>query len=150
MFPEYDYNDLVEGEDFEDDEEEMKEEVEIGRTPLFDFRTGRYVIKDGKVVECTQDEAIRQWVGFLIKTPAEAFEVYDESDFGTYIHNLIGWKDAGFVASEIRRELFEKCLLNRAINSINNFEFSKKSGVIHISFTVVKNDDEEVEVSVDV
>lgn len=145
IFPEYDY----------EMEEELTEELDeqstsIGRTPLFDFDKGRYVIKDGKVVECTQEEAIRQWVGFLIKTPADKFEVYKDTAFGTYIHNLIGWKDTGFVASEIKRELSEKCPDNRAIEKIEGFEFSKNGGVLHISFTVIKNDNEEVEVSIDV
>ena len=100
IFPEYDYE-----MDEEITEEITSESVKIGRTPLFNFDTGQYVIRDGKVVECTQEEAIRQWVGFLIKTPAERFEVYEGTEFGTYIHNLIGWKDAGFVASEIKRDL---------------------------------------------
>lgn len=145
IFPEYDY----------EIEEEVTEEATsssdiIGRTPLFDFETGQYVIRDGKVIECTQDEAIRQWVGFLIKTPADRFEVYKGTEFGTYIHNLIGWKDAGFIASEIKRELEEKSIENRAISGIDNFDFSRVNGVIHISFTIVKADGEEVEVRVDV
>ena len=145
IFPEYDY----------EMEEELVEAVEeqsttIARTPLFDFEKGQYVIKDGKVVECTQEEAIRQWVGFLIKTPAEKFEVYKDTAFGTYIHNLIGWKDAGFVASEIKRELTEKCPDNRAIEKIEDFEFSRNGGVINIKFTVLMKGNEEMEVDIDV
>ena len=145
IFPEYDY----------EMKEELVETVEeksntIARTPLFDFERGKYVITDGKVVECTQEEAIRQWVGFLIKTPANKFEVYKDTAFGTYIHNLIGWKDAGFVASEIKRELTEKCPDNRAISKIEDFEFSRNGGVMNIKFTVIKKDNEEVEVDIDV
>ena len=144
IFPEYDY-----AMDEEVTEEVTSESVTIGRTPLFDFETGQYVIRDGKVVECTQEEAIRQWVGVLIKTPAERFEVYEGTEFGTYIHNLIGLKDVGFVASEIKRELEEKCIENRAISGIKNFDVTKNGGAIHINMTVITNKD-EVEVSVDV
>lgn len=144
IFPEYDYE-----MDEEVTEEVTSESVTIGRTPLFDFDTGQYVIRDGKVVECTQEEAIRQWLGFLIKTPAERFEVYEGTEFGTYIHNLIGLKDVGFVASEIKRELEEKCIENRAISGIKNFDVTKNGGAIHINMTVITNED-EVEVSVDV
>ena len=144
IFPEYDYE-----MDEEITEEVTSESVTIGRTPLFDFETGQYVIRDGKIAECTQEEAIRQWVGFLIKTSADRFEVYEGTEFGTYIHNLIGWKDAGFVASEIKRELEEKCIENRAISSIENFDVTRSNGMIHISFTVITNKD-EVEVNVDV
>ena len=144
IFPEYDY-----AMDEEVTEEVTSESVKIGRTPLFNFDTGQYVIRDGKVVECTQEEAIHQWVGFLIKTPAERFEVYEGTEFGTYIHNLIGWKDAGFVASEIKRELEEKCIENRAISGVKDFDVTKNGGAIHINMTVITNED-EVEVSVDV
>ena len=144
IFPEYDY-----AMDEEVTEEVTSESVTIGRTPLFDFETGQYVIRDGKIIECTQEEAIRQWVGFLIKTPAERFEVYEGTEFGTYIHNLIGLKDVGFVASEIKRELEEKCIENRAISGIKNFDVTKNGGAIHINMTVMTNED-EVEVSVDV
>ena len=144
IFPEYDY-----AMDEEVTEEVTSESVKIGRTPLFDFETGQYVIRDGKIVECTQEEAIRQWVGFLIKTPADRFEVYEGTEFGTYIHNLIGWKDAGFVASEIKRELEEKCIENRAISGVKDFDVTRKNGAIHINMTVMTNED-EVEVEVDV
>ena len=145
MFPEIDY-------DFEEEEkqEASLESTTIGRTPLFDFASGSYVIRDGKVVECTQEEAVRQWVGFLVKTAAEKFRVYDGTEFGTYIENYIGYKDVGFVASEIKREVEEKALLNRAIKSIEDFEAEKEGSRLHITLTVVMQTDEEVEVETDV
>lgn len=145
IFPEIDY-------DFET-EEAMEVEMQsttIGRTPLFDFKNNCYVLRDGKVVECTQEEAVRQWVGFLIKTAADKFAVYDDTEFGTYIENYIGYKDAAFVAAEIRRELEEKATLNRAIESIEDFDYTKEGGVMHVSLTVVMTGQTEVEVEMDV
>ena len=57
MFPEIDY-------DFEFEEEQDAEllPTKLGRAPLFDFKKRQYVLKDGKVVECTQEQAVRQWV----------------------------------------------------------------------------------------
>ena len=145
MFPEIDY-------DFEEEEkqETLLESTTIGRTPLFDFSSGSYVIRDGKIVECSHEEAVRQWVGFLVKTAAEKFPVYDGTDFGTYIENYIGYKDVGFVASEIKREVEEKAILNRAIKFIEDFEAEKEGSRLHITLTVVMQTDEEVEVETDV
>lgn len=145
IFPEIDY-------DFEA-EEEMEVEMQstmIGRTPLFDFSKNQYVIKDGKIVECTQEEAVRQWVGFLIKTAADKFAVYNDTEFGTYIENYIGYKDPAFVASEIKREIEEKVELNRAIESIEDFDYEKDGGKLKISLIVVMTDQTEVEVETDV
>lgn len=142
MFPVIDY-------DFEEAEvqEEELNNVILGKTPKYDFSTNQYVLKDGKIVYCTQEEAVLQWIGFLIKTTAGKYKVYDDTEFGTYIENYIGYKDSGFVASEIKREIEEKCILNRAISGIDNFEFDSESDGMHISFTVILNDtEEEVEV----
>ena len=79
MFPEIDY-------DFDAEEvieEEITESIKIGRTPLYDFDRQEYVIRDGKVVECTQKEAVRQWIGFLIKTKLGKYRVYDDTEFGS-------------------------------------------------------------------
>lgn len=145
MFPEIDY-------DFEEEEkqETLMISTKIGRTPLFDFEKGQYVLKDGKIVECTQEEAVRQWVGFLIKTAAEKFAVYESTGFGTYIENYIGYKDVGFVASEIKREVEEKAVLNRAIKEIDNFEATKDGSRLHVALTVVMQTGKEVEVETDV
>lgn len=145
MFPEINY-------DFEAEETidvEMMS-TSIGRTPLFDFEKGQYVLKDGKIVECTQEEAVRQWVGFLVKTAAEKFDVYDETGFGTYIENYIGYKDAAFVASEIKRELEEKVTMNRAISRIDDFDYSREGDKMRISLSIVMTDESEVEVETDV
>ena len=140
MFPEVNY-------DFETEEENLvaMQSTKIGRTPLYDFDRGRYVVRDGKIIECTQKEAVRQWVGFLVKTAADKFDVYDGTDFGTYIENYIGYKDTAFVASEIKREVEEKALDNRAIESIEDFQFEKEGDKLTISLTIVMTDKTEVE-----
>ena len=145
MFPEVNY-------DFETEEENLvaMQSTKIGRTPLYDFDRGRYVVRDGKIIECTQKEAVRQWVGFLVKTAADKFDVYDGTGFGTYIENYIGHKDTAFVASEIKREVEEKALDNRAIESIEDFQFKKEGDKLTISLTVVMTDKTEVEVETSV
>lgn len=147
MFPEIDME-IEEEEDVE--EEETLQSTTIGRTPLFNFSTGKYEIKDGKIIECTQEEAVRQWVGFLAKTFVGKYRVYDNTDFGTYIENYIGEKNRGFVLSEIKRELEEKAEDNRVIEEITDIEGKTKGDKLTISLTIVMTDKTEVEVEVDV
>lgn len=147
MFPEIDME-IEEEEDVE--EEETLQSTTIGRTPLFNFSTGKYEIKDGKIIECTQEEAVRQWVGFLVKTFVGKYRVYDNTDFGTYIENYIGEKNRGFVLSEIKRELEEKAEDNRAIEDITDIEGKTKGDKMTINLTIVMTDKTEVEVEVDV
>ena len=142
MFPEIDME--------IEEEEETLQSTTIGRTPLFNFSTGKYEIKDGKIIECAQEEAVRQWVGFLVKTFVGKYRVYDNTDFGTYIENYIGEKNRGFVLSEIKRELEEKAEDNRAIEEITDIEGKTKGDKLTISLTIVMTDKTEVEVEVDV
>ena len=136
MFPEIDY-------DFEFEEEQDTEllPTTLGRTPLFDFKTGKYVLKDGKVVECTQEQAVRQWVGFLVKTAAKKYAVYENTEFGTYIENYIGYKDSAFVASEIKREIEEGIVQNRAIDRTEDFEAEREGSRLKISLTLFLTDE---------
>ena len=101
-------------------------------------------------MECTQEEAVRQWVGFLVKTSAEKYDVYENTGFGTYIENYINYKDAAFVASEIKREIEEGIEQNRAIDRIEDFDAERDGGRLKISLTVVMTDETEVEVDTDV
>ena len=64
MFPEID----IEMETDIEEETAVTEQPKLGRVPLYDFKNREYVVRDGKVVEATEDEAIRQWVAFLILT----------------------------------------------------------------------------------
>lgn len=143
MFPEFD-------DEYEESTEETEESTQIGQTPLYDFEKHEYVLKDGKVVYCDQKQAVGQWVGFLAMTAAGKYRVYDDTEFGTYIENYIGYKDEGFVFSEIKREIQEKAELNRAIKYIDDFEAERTNDRLTVSMTVYLWGDEETEVTVSV
>ena len=129
---------------------ETSEEATIGLTPLFDFKKNEYVLKDGKIVYCTQKEAAAQWIGFLVQTLMNKYRVYDDTEFGTYIENYIGYKDKAFVFSEIKREIQEKAELNAAIASVDDFEMEREKDKMIISMVVTMNDGQTEEVTVNV
>lgn len=148
MFPEID----IEMETDIEEEETVTEQPKLGRVPLYDFKNREYVVRDGKVVEATEDEAIRQWVAFLILTKKDKFEVYEGTDFGTYIDNYIGMRgnNLGFVASEFEREIEEGCELNPFISGIKDFSMEVDGGKATVNLTVIKKDGTELEVKSDV
>lgn len=141
MFPEI---------EFEETTNETESSSELGETPLYDFAKREYVVKDGKVVMCSQKQAVAQWVGFLVLTTVGKYPVYDGTEFGTHIENYIGYKDEAFVFSEIKREIQEKAVLNRAIQAIDDFEMTRIKGKITVSMVIAMQDGEEEEVTVDV
>ena len=149
MFPEIDVEmDLEEVEDFF-----VPDTVSttLGRVPLYDFKQRRYVVVDGKIVEATQEEAVRQWVAFLILTKMDKYKTLQGTGFGTYIENYIGLKrnNLGFVVAEIEREIKEKAELCAAISYIDGFEYEQTEGALKIWLTVHMHSGDEVEVVVD-
>lgn len=126
------------------------EEATLGLTPLYDFDKNEYVLKDGKIVYCTNEEAAAQWLGFLVKTEMDKYKVYEGTEFGTYIENYIGYKDKAFVFSEIKREIQEKAALNEAIASVDDFEMEREKDRLIISMAVTMNSGETEEVNVSV
>lgn len=148
MFPEID----IEMETDIEEETTATEEPKLGRVPLYDFKNREYVVRDGKVVEATEDEAIQQWVAFLILTKKDKFEVYEGTDFGTYIDNYIGMRgnNLGFVASEFEREIEEGCELNPFISGIKDFSMEVDGGKATVNLAVIKKDGTELEVKSDV
>ncbi len=113
----------------------------LGKTFLFDYKTGQHVLKDGKMVECTADEAVAQWIEKVLRTAVGKYGVYviDETDdFGIQIYNYVGEKKlhVGYIASELKREITEQMSNHRYIDSVENFEANRNGRTLEITFSV--------------
>lgn len=113
----------------------------LGKTFLFDYKTGQHILKDGKMIECTSDEAVAQWIEKVLRTAVGKYGVYvvDEiTDFGIAIYNYIGEKrlHTGYIASELKREITDQLLNHRYIESVENFEAERNGRTLEITFSV--------------
>ena len=91
---------------------------------VFDFEAGDFIVEDGKVKQCTGDEAIEIWVQKICRTEKNRYRVYDDTAYGVIIEDLtIGTRyTMDFVESELRRELEEALLQNEQIIGLASFE----------------------------
>ena len=111
----------------------------IGRSFLFDFKTGQHQITDGKVVECDQLQAIKQWLELLVRTMLDKYKVYRGTGFGLTWEQYIGRRDLplGFIISEMEREVSEAAVkLNSAIATIGFSAVLKDKQVLEVSISV--------------
>lgn len=115
------------------------ESKELGRVFLFDFENGRYVLKDGKMVEATYEEAIRQWIVMLIVTELDHYKVYKDTGFGLELRNFVSRRDIplGIINSEIKRQLEEKIIRHPQIVGIENFSTQRDDGKLIVTFTTL-------------
>lgn len=128
------------------EEIEQQETVKrpLGRAFKFDFDNNKYVIQDGKLVEISQVEAVKQFVSWTLKTIVKKFEIYDESYGMEY--SFIGNKSLplGFINSELQRQIKEQLTAHPLVNDIEDFRSEREGSFLKIYFTVI-TDFEDIE-----
>ena len=95
--------------------------AEIGRVPAFDMEARRFLLVDGKLVERTGQEAVRQ-----TKLPS------------------------GYAEAELERSVRETASFCPAVRAVRDLAISRQGRACLVEFTAVLHTGETVEVSVDV
>ncbi len=131
IFPKFDNIDVTEN-------IEVSENIKF-KEPLFDFESGKTVIKDGNTVMTNKEQHIQQYITLLIRTEVDKFRVYRGTEFGlTDLYEQQGKQifTTPFAIEEIKRELREKCILNPNIEFVTNIEVSINFNTVKIEMTV--------------
>jgi len=112
-----------------------------GKSFLFDFQTGDFVIQNGKLVE-TKDISV--WIEKILRTEKDRYEIYTDTNYGVHLEDLIVGTnyDQAFVQSELKREIEEALLSHPDIAGISNFTAEKTETGIIISVEVETGDTE--------
>ena len=110
--------------------------AELGKSFLFDFSKGDFVIQNGKLV---QTDDISVWIEKIIRTEKERYKIYNDTDYGVRLEDLvIGTNyDLAFAESEIRREIEDALLTHPKITGISNFSFIRKPSGAEVSMEVI-------------
>ncbi|MNC27826.1 hypothetical protein D3C75_760140 [compost metagenome] len=110
----------------------------MGRVFLFDFTERAFVLSNGRPVEATYEEAIRQWVTMVITTEQDKYGVYNGDAFGLKVIQFIGRKDlpTSAIISELRRQIEEQLTKHPEITGIANFTVTRSDSIARISFSL--------------
>lgn len=134
--------------EFENDELLEEDEPTIGKSFLFDFKKGDFVMKDGKLVVLEGIEALKMWIIKVIRTEKFRFRIYENTEFendeqyGVMLEDLIGSNfDREFIEAEIEREVTEALLLHEYIISVDEWQFERNSKKMTVSFAVTTYDE---------
>ena len=111
----------------------------LGKVFLFDFEMGRHVIRDGKPVECTEVQAVKQWIELLLKTQLDKYPIYKNTFFGLSTDDIIGNKSNPLIMAQaiLEEEIKEKCKEHILIRAVTNFNIERTNQGLIISFKVV-------------
>lgn len=134
--------------EFENEELAEEDVPTIGKSFLFDFKKGDFVLKDGKLVVLEGIEALKMWIIKVIRTEKFRFRIYENTEFendeqyGVMLEDLIGSNfDREFIEAEIEREVTEALLLHEYIVSVDEWQFERNSKKMTVSFAVTTYDE---------
>lgn len=114
---------------------QINETSSSGKSFLFDFNKGDFVIKDGKFVEIEGVDVIKQWVNATLRT--EKFKYFIYQDHGVEIEDILENGFSGeLLKIELKRTIKEALEVHEQIQSISNFNFTQVGSAMNITFTV--------------
>ncbi len=136
MFPELNLDNAVEN-------IETEEKTEQGKTFLYDFKKGDFILRDGRLIEADKTEGIKVWIEKILRTEKSKFEIYKEDEevdeYGTTIKKLTQGKKVPqfFLQSELKRQIEEALKRHVEIDGIEDFKTDHKLTTLLISFKVI-------------
>lgn len=110
---------------------------------IFDFTTGDFALRDGKLIECDGISAIKVWIEKILRTGKGRYPIYDNTEYGCHLEDLIIGNSytAEFVEAELKREIEDALKQNPQITSVTNFNIIRNKNAITVTLEVVLNDE---------
>ena len=69
---------------------------------LFDFTTGDFVVRDGKLIECDGISAIKVWIEKILRTEKGRYLIYDNTEYGWYCRQYSARRNKPFSRHALR------------------------------------------------
>ena len=98
-------------------------------------------------METTQVEAIQQWIGLILKTYKDKFNIYMDTSFYCNVESLIGGKLTTINRIYIKDEITKSILTNKAINRVDNFILAQINNKLTVEFTATLKDTTLINIS---
>ena len=110
---------------------------------LFDFTTGDFIVRDGKLIECNGIESIKVWIEKILRTEKGRYPIYDNTEYGCHLEDLIIGNSytVEFIEAELKREIEDALKQNPQITSVTNFKITRNKNTITVTLEVVLNDE---------
>ena len=109
------------------------------REALFDFEKGKFVFeRNGEVRMVTGKEELKNQIRKLIHTPKGKYKIYENSQWGTRIEEIIMGKrlPMNYVKAEIERCIRETVSNLQGVERVDRFEITSVGSRLKISFRV--------------
>lgn len=119
---------------------------ELGRSFVFNFDTGQFIVGDGKLIDTTREQTIRQWISLCIKSYINKYEVYKGTGFGVNLEKIIGHKLNIFYRQVIVTEIQKGLLKNSEIKSVDNIQLTEEKDKLFIAANIKLADNSTLDI----
>jgi hypothetical protein len=99
----------------------------FGKSFLFDFGKGDFVILDGKLQTAEGVAALKVWIEKILRTKRDEYLIYDSTPYGSRFDDLVvgSTYPPAFIDSELRREVEDALTQNPQIITISDFAIDR-------------------------
>lgn len=108
----------------------------LGRSFKFDFCTGQFALSNGKLVDSSKEETVKQWISLCLRTFKDKYLVYKDTGFGTNLQNVLGHKLDTFYKTLVCTEIKKGLAKNSQIKSVDNIQLTTEKDKLNISAQV--------------
>lgn len=135
-------------------EQENQIEIDLGTTFLFDFDKGEFVIRNGRLVELNDIEALKMWIIKIIKTEKNEYEIYDiypdepEYQYGTLTEFAVGKVLTDEIKIQLQENIEQSVTRHPRVAFLSEWKFEKIKDKLTIYFKVNLIDEQSFEMEV--
>ena len=114
-------------------------DLPFGKSLIFDFSVGDFIVNDGRVQVCDGLIALKVWIEKILHTEKGRFKIYEDTEYGVVMEDLIVGHTypMSFITSELRREIEKALIQNPEITGITDFTAAHDDSVLTVRFKVI-------------
>jgi hypothetical protein len=111
----------------------------FGKSFLFDFDKGDFVLVDGKTQIVEGEQALKMWIKKALKTEKYKYKIYEIIDdtYGIELNEFIHSEyPTGVIYAGIQSSITEMLIKHPDITAVTSFEFTRNKQNLSVSFIV--------------
>jgi hypothetical protein len=119
---------------------EKENKNKFGKSFLFDFEKGDFILIDGKPQVIEGEQALKVWINKTLRTEKIKYKIYEiiDNEYGvTLIDYLSSNLPTGFIYAGIQRSVSDALLKHSEINAVTGYEFERIAKGVKVSFTAL-------------
>ena len=110
----------------------------FGKSFLFDWSKGDFILEDGKLTVTEDIDALKVWIEKILRTKRDEYKIYENTPYGSRFDDLVvgSTYPLAFIDSELRREIEEALTQNPQIITVSEFVVDRSASNCTVSFIV--------------